>query len=138
MRGSRLRIVSAKKQSLGSVLNHSAIPGLVRHLFGSSEILGSGPLHIAVHHYDGTGPRGAKGQFRYSQLHSHSTYEMDCLVPLSRDFAVQVESEHEVRLVRGYKNVVVPAGVDHRIEYVSGSGVLICIVGVADYPSTLL
>ena len=130
-------ILPAKLQSLGHIKNHEGTSAIVRHLCLSSELYDESPAHVAVHYFKGS-PEGVRGEFLYTDLHAHSCWEIAILIPGDRRFLFQVETPQGISYIRGRKTILIPPGIEHRMEFVRGRGTLICVVNHGEYDDSLI
>jgi hypothetical protein len=133
----KLEIYRAKRQSLARVRFHSNPVGLERYLFCSNLIDTDVPVHSAVHFFDGAYKTGKKGRFVYTACHSHDCWEVDLVIPLESNFRFQVESNGKIFVLKEKCSIVIPPGVPHRMEVLSGKGLMVCFVCSGDYNKSI-
>lgn len=131
-------LIAAIAQPLSALYNHTDINGLERQLFCSGLLHKSAPFHIAVHNFDGTYLNKSPGHFAYTQPHAHNVLEINLVIPKSRGFAFQLETDGKVQIIRSATTIIIPPGVKHRMEVIRGRGMMICIVCSSNYAKSFV
>jgi hypothetical protein len=131
-------VVKAIEQPLSTLRNHHDVVGLTRQLFCSRLLDKRAPFHVAVHNFDGKLINRVPGEFHYTEPHAHDVWELDLVVPSSRNFLFQFEVDGEVRFIKTASTLLVPPGVEHRMEVVRGTGMMLCIVCSGSYARSLM
>lgn len=82
------------------------------------------PLHLAVHKI-----RDAKAiPLDYVELHNHSYPEINIILGDDDTFLFKVQLGDDVYHVNSSSSIWIPAGMDHSIVAVSGSGYYVCLI----------
>ena len=128
-------VVDAVDQCLAEVAFHSNFGGVARSLFLSRQLDARSPMHVAVHHFDGTA-RCNEGEFPYSELHFHRDFEVDIVIPISDDFEFEVQTGDQCFIISRCSTIVIPAGVIHRMCVLKGKGLMVCTVFGPEYKAS--
>lgn len=121
-------IVSGQPQSLSSVPLHQDVEGLTRTLLLSKALDARAPLHIAIHAVTSLVSQSTNKGDHYANLDKHDFDEINVVWSDKGTLIYRFELNGEPQIVTSPATVVIPAGISHRAEAVSGEGLFICIL----------
>lgn len=114
-----------KPYYLDKVFGHEDIKGIERLSFWEREHLPGKSFHIATHIIDATYRH--QENLHYEQLHKHEFDEINILISTSSCLKYKMEFDGKLEEISSPSLIYIPAGIDHRAEPVSGTGIFICI-----------
>lgn len=113
----------------------SGIQGILRLSFLEKEYIKGKAFHIASHIIDDSYVH--KKEWIYSQAHQHDFDEINILVSEKSTLQYKFELNEKVEEISSPSLIFIPAGIIHRAEPVSGTGVFLCIYLDTDLKSAV-
>jgi len=118
-------IVPGLWEPLAAVAGHSGAEGIDRLLLATNASVPGRSFHVAAH-LVGAG-FVPSADFAFTERQRHPFDEINVLIPNGGPFRYRYEVEGEIRIAEGPCSVFLPAGVEHRMEPIEGTGVFLCI-----------
>jgi quercetin dioxygenase-like cupin family protein len=105
-------------ESLDAVPFHSQVKWIERLVANNL------PYHLAVHKITGAEAM----PYEYVEMHNHSYPEINIILGDDDSFEFKVHLGNNVYQVKSPSTIWIPAGMDHFIVAVNGSGYYICLI----------
>lgn len=123
-------VLAPKSDALSGVPKHSDIAGLTRFLFLGSSLDARSPLHIAVHVVTEEVTKATKAGRHYAEADIHDFDEVNVVWGDGNigTLVYRLEVDGVEQIVQSPATIVIPAGVVHRAEAISGRGLFFCIL----------
>lgn len=119
------RVIPGLHEPLEAVTNHQGVPGIDRFLLLTEQAVPGRSFHLAAHIVtDGYVP---DEDWQFSHRHSHDFDELNVLIPSGEGLRYRYEVDGEIHMIEGPCSTFIPAGTEHRMEPVEGSGIFLCI-----------
>jgi mannose-6-phosphate isomerase-like protein (cupin superfamily) len=104
----------------------SGIQGILRHSFLDKDDINGKSFHIASHIIDDSYVY-RKGEWIYSQPHQHDFDEINMFLSESSSLEYKLELDGKEEKIVSPSLIFIPAGITHRAEPISGTGIFLCI-----------
>ena len=121
------QIIKGIAESLSAVAHHKSFAGIQRQLLLGESVLEDAPMNIAVHSVANLPEHGTGDIWRYTVAHKHDYDEINIIWSDTGKLLYLIELDNVAHEVESPATVVIPAGVMHRAEAISGMGSFFCI-----------
>lgn len=121
-------VVVPLSQGLDTVPAHHNVQGLSRTLMLSSLLDARAMVHIAIHRVTRAVGEAVSAGHQYADLDVHPFEEINLIWSETGELTYRYELDGKVLRVTSPATVVIPAGVSHKAEAVSGEGLFICML----------
>jgi hypothetical protein len=103
----------------------TGIQGIVRHSFLEKEYINGKSFHIASHTINDSYHH--KKEWIYSRSHKHDFDEINMFISEKSTLKYKLELDGKEEEISSPSLIFIPAGITHRGEPVSGTGIFLCI-----------
>jgi len=110
---------------MGKIFGREDLKGIERLSFLEKEHIPGKSFHVAAHIIKGRYVH--QEDWHYAQLHKHECGEINILISTNPCLRYKMECDGKLEKVSSPSLIYTPAGIDHRSEPVSGTGIFICI-----------
>jgi hypothetical protein len=119
-------ISQGEVERLSKIPFHKDVEGITRRLMLSPKLQSDAPLHIAVHQVRLNSEE--IGSRDYAAPHKHDFDEVNILWSEHGVLSYRFIFDGKESIVKSPASIVIPAGVIHQAEAVSGEGTFVCIL----------
>lgn len=130
----KLTISHGVIEPLSKVPFHMDVIGITRRLLISPEDTPEAPLHIAVHEVRVDSAN--RGKCHYAEDHKHNSDEVNIVWSERGKLQYRFVLDGKETIVESPAIIVIPAGITHHAEALSGEGTFTCILLNAQHQHT--
>jgi mannose-6-phosphate isomerase-like protein (cupin superfamily) len=114
-----------KPYHMDKLFGHEDLNGIERLSFLGNDRMPEKSFHVAAHIVDGKYVH--QEDWHYAQLHKHEFDQVNILISTNSYLKYKMEFDDKLEEVSSPSLIYIPAGTDHWVEPMEGTGIFICI-----------